>query len=180
MKNIKKRIALILSVATIITCFTLPVSATQKNSEASAITKGTVVFENLDKDPVQSITCLDSNGIACIVSIEPELISKAETNTSKINGTSAAVYTTWRVEAHTLVNYADFSCTVAYNKVTSVSDYHITTIGFTYSNVELSNTTSYGMLKYTANGYNGLLNITNWVQATVTGSNNNLSVSYYL
>jgi len=69
--------------------------------------------------------------------------------------------------------------TVTDNKCTSVYDKWIMVIGGTYDNAALSRGSSYGKLEFDVTTA-GIFQTTCWLKGTVTGSNNEIDVSFQM
>ena len=77
--------------------------------------------------------------------------------------------------------------TVSNNKVTSVYDEKhnfgstgewILTVGFTYSDASLTKTSTYGKRSFTATIYGDFASLSCWLKGTVTGTDNDITVTY--
>ena len=68
--------------------------------------------------------------------------------------------------------------TVSNNKVTSVYDEWILTVGFTYSDASLTKTSTYGKRSFTATIYGDFASLSCWLKGTVTGTDNDITVTY--
>ncbi|MDF0479890.1 DUF5626 family protein [Vagococcus sp. PNs007] len=86
----------------------------------------------------------------------------------------------WEVSYTGLIINCSFDMKVTNNKVTSVSNMWILTIGCTYSKEKLSKGDKYGKLSFNATDYMGIIMQTCWLKGTVTGKNNNINVSFQM
>ncbi|WP_295744738.1 DUF5626 family protein [uncultured Oscillibacter sp.] len=113
-----------------------------------------------------SLDIVDNNGNPATIGIEAVFagITRADTRT-------------FQVYYHGIFFDAEFYMDVTNNQVTDVRDYAITTIGATYDNVVLSKTSTYGRLAFDATTLD-LVTKTCWLKGTVTGSDNDISVTW--
>lgn len=86
----------------------------------------------------------------------------------------------WQVYYNGVTINASFYMTVTNNKVTSVYDYNILIIGGTYDNESLTKTTTYGKLSFKVTAYPGVMAASCWLKGTVTGSGNNINVTWQM
>ena len=63
-------------------------------------------------------------------------------------------------------------------KVTSEYDHKLLIIGGTPSDIRLSKTTTKGQLDFVTGWFGGWVGGNHWLKGTVTGSNNNINVSW--
>ncbi len=70
--------------------------------------------------------------------------------------------------------------TVTNNVVTSVYDEWILVIGGTFSDNALTMTSSYGKLQFNVSAYGGIFTGLCWLKGTVTGINNDITVSFQM
>lgn len=162
---IKSLFSTLLAMAIIIST-NIPVLAAAPNTEEiTGTTEGSVVFKYLDENSEQSYTGIDANGEEYTVAIEEvKSLTRAATRTWKI----------WYVSG--VVN-CHFYMDVSNNKCTSVYDRYIATFGCNYSGATLSRTSTYGKLLFDVSLQN-ILQGTCWLKGTVTGSYNEVSVSW--
>ncbi len=150
---------------------TIPVFAAETNNNVLLTdTSGTVNFSDLDANPNQSYTGIDKNGDEFTLSIE-----KVATN-----ALARAATTSWKVSYTGVVLNASFYMDVSGNKCTSVYDKWILVIGGTFDNASLSRSSSYGKLDFDVTGYGGVFQGSCWLKGTVTGSDNDINVSYQM
>jgi len=86
--------------------------------------------------------------------------------------------TIYKIYITTGVLNCHFYMKVTNNKVVSVYDEWILTVGGTYENASLIHTTTYGKLSFKYIMYDGLISSLCWLKATVTGSGNQITVTY--
>ena len=84
----------------------------------------------------------------------------------------------WKVWYTSGVITANFYMNVDNNKVTSVYDERVTYIGGTLSNIALTKTSTYGKLSFKVTVFPGIASSLCWLKGTITGSNNNITVSW--
>lgn len=149
-----------------------PIAPAAKKSGNNQIT-----FSNLGAMKVGDIVeyeVTDSNGDPAVISIERVALplSLNESNSR------AADPRAWKVSYTGAVINCYFYMTVSNNKVTSVYDSWILTIGYTYSDTSLVKTTTYGKLSFVATIYGGFASLSCWLKGTVTGSENDITVTY--
>lgn len=162
----KKFSSIILAV---ILCVSTQLSVFAATPETKAIMheKG-VTFCNvgeLDVGKSFSVEIVDCDGNPAQVGIELVSIS------------SRASVTTWRVWFVGVILNAEFYMDISNNKVISVRDYQITTIAATYENPILTHTTTYGRLSFDVTGFD-IISKTCWLKGTVTGSNDDIDVTW--
>lgn len=86
--------------------------------------------------------------------------------------------TEWKVWFTGVFINCEFYMTVNNNAVTSVYDDKIIIIGGTYDDASLTRTSSYGKLSFKFESWGPIVTGNCWLKGTVTGSNNDISVSY--
>jgi len=132
----------------------------------------TITFSNLDslaENESMEFDVVDSDGNPAKVGIERVSSS-----------TLRAASTEWKVWYTGVTINAHFYMTVSDNKVTSVYDEWIGTIGGTFSDDSLTNTSQYGKLSFTVDAYAGVASFKCWLKGTVTGSDNDIDISYQM
>lgn len=135
-----------------------------------------VMFSNLDKIAVNEVVkfeIIDANGEPATVGIE-----RVPLTSRSLSATSSS--TDWKVWYTGVSINAHFYMTVTNNIVTNVYDPWIMVIGGTYDNETLTKTSTYGKLTFKVLGYGGIFAATCWLKGTVTGSNNNITVSWQM
>lgn len=169
-KIFKKIMALILTVITVSTSTSMAVFAGE-NVEPQAVLKdsNTIRFSGLSElDLNESIEyeIVDKNGQPATVGIE------------RVSNLARASWQEWKVWYTSGVISAHFYMKVTDNKVTSVYDDWILVVGGTYDSDSLTKTSTYGKLSFKTTAYAGLFSIKCWLKGTVTGSNNDIDVSW--
>lgn len=137
-----------------------------------------VTFSQLDKVKVgESIEyeVTDSNGNPAVISIER--VDNQDAGKTVLRSATDDPRT-WKVSYSNAIINCHFYMTVSKNKVTSVYDEWILTVGYTYSDATLTKTSTYGKLGFTATIYGGFASLSCWLKGTVTGSENDITVSY--
>ena len=137
-----------------------------------------ITFSHLDKVEVgESIEyeVTDSNGEPAAISIE-RVDYQATENTLLKSATDAP--RTWKVSYTGATINCHFYMTVSNNKVTSVYDEWILTVGFTYSDASLTKTSTYGKRSFTATIYGDFASLSCWLKGTVTGTDKDITVTY--
>lgn len=167
--SLKKKLATLM--VAIIASSSFTVSAADNTAYAKCNDDGSVTFSNLDSlDINESIECemTDTNGNLVVVSIErlPNLIR------SSARG--------WKVSYNSGVINASFHMTVDNNKVSSVYDDRIITVGCLFSDDALTKTSTYGKLTFNVTDYFGILKGKCWLRGTVTGSDNDINVDWQM
>lgn len=84
----------------------------------------------------------------------------------------------WRVWYTGGTINAEFHMTVSNNRVTSVSDDMISTFGGSYSNEQLTKTSTYGKLSFQFTSIGSIISKSCWLKGTVTGSDNEITVDW--
>ncbi|HAQ41387.1 MAG TPA: Tat pathway signal sequence [Clostridiales bacterium] len=163
----KKRILGALMAAAILICSFVPAYAAETNNAALKTAVGTVNFKDLENNPNQSYTGIDKNGDEYTVTIE------------KVDSLNRASANSWKVSLTGVIINCYFYMTVTDNKCTSVYDKWIMVIGGTYDNATLSKASSYGKLEFDVTTA-GIFQTTCWLKGTVTGSDNEIDVSFQM
>jgi hypothetical protein len=170
-KFIKKISGILLAMAIVISS-TIPILAAEPSIESAVdVVKGEVVFRNLENISEQSFTSMDDNGNEYTVSIEAVESPMALARTAS---------RTWKISFTGVIINCSFYMVVSGNKCTSVYDRWIMTIGCTYSGASLTRSSTYGRLSFDATAIQGLAKTSCWLKGTVTGSNNDVKVSYQM
>lgn len=132
-----------------------------------------ITFTNISQlAPNESIqyTVVDENGMEATVGIEA-----VAPNARQANG--GLVHRVWYSSPAVK---AEFYMAVNGNKVTSVYDDSITTTGCTYSNDNLTMTSTYGKLSFSVSYAGGLFSDKCWLKGTVTGSDDAIDVDWQM
>ncbi len=143
------------------------------NSTADAVGYGSVTFSDLDSlAPGESMdqVVMASVGNSATISLE-RAADEAET----VDG-----ITVWKVSYTGGVINCHFYMTVSDNKVTSVYDRYITTFGGAYDDEVLTSTSAYGKLTFGYKSFFGLVSETCWLRGTVTGNNNEITITFQM
>lgn len=169
-KGLKRIVAMLLTVITVIGGTSLSAFAAEKNEPSAKIkNENTISFTGLSElDVNESIEYVvtDSNGDPATVGIE------------RVDSKTKASSTTWKVWYTGVTINAHFYMTVSNNKVTSVYDKWILVIGGTFNSESLTKTSKYGKLSFNVEAYAGILAGTCWLKGTVTGSGNDIDVTW--
>lgn len=164
MKTITKRFITLITIMAMIFSTTVVSyakdTATKLNSEPVEIT-----FQDLKIAPNQQYRGIDSNGNEYTIGIE------------LVCSTSKGATQTWRVYYNAILANAEFYMDVTDNKCTAVYDEAISTFGGTFDNSSLTRTSTYGKLTFDFIAVNGIAQGTLWLKGTVTGSNNEVTVT---
>ena len=129
--------------------------------------------KSMNVGDIKEYHTIDKNGNPVVVSIELiETVSHYRDNPQRASSR------TWKVSYSGVTIFCSFYMTVSNNKVTRVYDDWIFTIGGTYDNSSLTRTTTYGKLSFRAVSYLGIISAKCWLKGTVTGSNNDISLSW--
>lgn len=72
----------------------------------------------------------------------------------------------------------EFYMTVSNNKVTDVYGESISLTGVSYQDVSLTHTSTYGKLSFSTSSLGGLIKGNCWLKGTVTGTNNEVEVTW--
>ena len=97
---------------------------------------------------------------------------------ARVRGHSRAGGETWRVWYNGIIASVEFYMDVANNKVTSVYDDSISIFGGTYEDAALTKTSTYGKLTFTYKSIGGITASTCWLKGTVTGTNDEIDVTW--
>lgn len=87
---------------------------------------------------------------------------------------------TWQVWYKAVGVNVEFYMNVSNNRVTSVYDYSISLLGASYEDAQLTKTSTYGKLTFTAKTIGGLATSTCWLKGTVTGENDEIDVTWQM
>lgn len=175
----KSCVSKVISVFMVLALFVSLTSVTAFAAETNAAPQATlnadnsITFSNLDSVAVNEIVefqVTDAEGNPATVGIQ-------RVQTAAI---AAAAGTEWKVWYTGVTINAHFYMTVDNNRVTSVYDDWILIIGGTYDNSSLTSTSTYGKLSFRVEAYGGIMAATCWLKGTVTGSNNEVTVSYQM
>ncbi len=114
---------------------------------------------------------IDKNGEPATISIEKvaRAVNKVSSNSNE-----------WKVSYTGGVINSRFYMTVTNNRVTSVYDDWILIVGGSYDETSLVKTSTYGKLSFKVTAYGGVMSAKCWLKGTVTGSGNNITVSYQM
>ena len=165
-----------LAIFALVIVFVGNVFAAEQDVAPSAVVESanSIIFSNIDSlevgDSIE-INITDSAGNPAVVGVERV---NAEIGALKGTASSSEI----KVYFTGVIINCSFYMTVSNNKCTRVYDDWILTVGGTYSNSSLSRTTTYGKLSFIFTDYLGLISGTCWLKGTVTGSNNEVSVSW--
>ena len=175
-KTTTKRVAALLAVA-ILALSMMPTTAFAGEKDSAKCDENSVVFTDVatmgDGD-WQEIEVVDRNGNPGVIRIECVDVGSS-THTM---GARAAAIRTWEVSYTSLPISCYFHMDVSNNKVTSVYDSWVRIIGGTYDDLQLTNTNTYGKLTFRLDAYLGIMSATCWLKGTVTGSDNDITVSW--
>lgn len=132
-----------------------------------------VTFQNLDQlTDGESLVAIiaDTQGDEAQIGITPVFDMKSVWSNSQS-------YRVWYVSG--FIN-AEFYMTVTNNRVSTVYDRYIMTIGGTYSQAQLTRNTActYGQLDFVFTALGNIAKSDCWLRGTVTGANNEITVSY--
>lgn len=165
MENFRKLIA---SVLAVLLCASLsPVAfAMEDNIGVQVVSFSDLARLDVNESVEQSV--IDFNGNRAVVGVE-----KMSDNRSLYT-----VDSTWRVWFAGVTINAEFYMTVSENKVTSVFDDTISVIGGKYEDDELTMTSAYGKLDFKATSLAGIMSAKCWLKGTVTGSDNEIDVTW--
>ena len=133
-----------------------------------------VTFSNLEN--VKSGECVefnttDADGNPAVIGIELVSFPGRGFATQAASKTWKVYYTGGLINCY-------FYMAVSNNKVTSVYDDWILIIGGIYDNASLTRTSTYGKLTFRLEAYAGVMSSTCWLKGIVTGSDNNISVTW--
>ncbi len=177
-KFFKKGVASLVMLASVL-LVGLPVCA-QGTDVGENVAKATVVnevrFSNLNINQSQIYEGVDKDGNPYTVSIER--VTKNNSSSNLLASLSASSMTSWKVSFTGVIINCHFYMDVTNNKVTDVYDYKVVTIGCSYSDPTLTKKSTYGKLNFETSSLEGIVNGTCWLKGTVTGSDNDINVSY--
>lgn len=169
-KGLKRVVALLLTVITVMGGTSLSAFAAEKEEPSAKLkSDNTISFTGLSElDVNESIEyeITDSNGDPATVGIE------------RVASRTRASGKEWKIWYTGVTINAHFYMTVSNNKVTSVYDKWILVIGGTFNSESLTRTSTYGKLSFNVEAYAGVLAGTCWLKGTVTGSGNNVDVTW--
>ena len=112
-------------------------------------------------------------------------IHKADGSTAVVGIESVSQYArgggrTFRVWYRSVGVDVEFYMTVLNNRVTSVYDYSISLLAATFEDAELTKTSTYGKLTFTAKALGGLAASTCWLKGTVTGVDDEIETTWQM
>ncbi len=187
-KIFRKGITLVTVIALMITmvsevAFAAEYNVKDTSAEIFQNVSNSLTFSNLDNAKMHEVIekeVLDKDGNIAKVGIElvdtPEKIK----NLLEYENGSKIQSRTWKVYYTGLTINASFYMVVSNNKVVSVYDSWILVIGGTYDNDKLTKTSTYGKLSFKMIGLNGIFAGTCWLKGTVTGSDDEIDVSWQM
>lgn len=152
--------------------------AAEQPPQAISSVDGSVTFSNLDNMKIGDVLeydVIDRNGDPATISIE-----RVGLHGNNKEEAGKATSTAWKVSYTGVVINCRFYMTVSNNKVTSVYDDWILIIGGSYDNASLTKTSTYGKLSFKVTAYAGIMSAKCWLKGTVTGSGNDITVSYQM
>lgn len=157
-----------------------PPALANEGPRAALAGENTVVFTGVQTLAVGeglSLNVVDADGSLATISVEKAAPALAAPHAAGPLAASASER--FKVSYVSGVINCGFYMTVANNSVQDVSDDWITLVGGSYTSRSLSKTSSYGLLSFKAN----FLNIVKpecWLKGTVTGSNNQIQITYQM
>lgn len=169
--RVKRVLVTILAMALMVTASSFSTFAASSVPEAKLTGNNTITFSNLDSlavNETMEFDVVDSEGNPAKVGIQ------RLSNLTKASGTE------WKVWYTGITINAHFYMTVSNNKVTSVYDEWIMILGGTFSDDSLSKTSTYGKLTFTVDAYAGVASFKCWLKGTVTGSDNDINVTWQM
>lgn len=169
--SIKRVLATFLAMVLIMSASSFSALAASSAPEAKLTGNNTITFSNLDSlavNETMEFDVIDSKGNPAKVGIQ------------RMPGTARASSTEWKVWYTGVTINAHFYMTVSNNKVTSVYDEWIMILGGTFSDDSLSKTSTYGKLTFTVDAYAGVAAFKCWLKGTVTGSDNDINVTWQM
>ena len=126
-----------------------------------------ITFSNLDNvNGSVEFEVTDSQGNPATISIE------------RISSKARSSWTEWKVSFTGVVINCSFYMTVTDNKVTSTRDPWIMTVGGSYDNDSLTKSSTYAKLSFKFTSYLDLISGSCWLKGTVTGKDNDITISY--
>lgn len=178
-KYFTKALSLMLTLALVLSMGAVNAFAAEKeDSYAEIISENALCFANIDSMSVGEkieVSVVDRNGDPAVVGIE----KIAPPNDHKILPGKASS-STYKVYYTGVVINCRFYMTVSNNQVTSVYDDWILIIGGSYDDDSLTRTSTYGKLSFKVTAYAGIMSAKCWLKGTVTGSGNDITVSYQM
>lgn len=167
MKRVIKWIGILISAVLLISNLTASVFADTSSATVSINSDGSITFSHLDSlhNDVISYALIDGNGENVVVSLR-------KVNTARSLQSSS----TWEVSYSGMTLDCSFYMTVNNNSVTSVYNKKINIKIGSYSNDQLSKTSEEGRLDFTYTFT--MFSSACWLKGTVTGSDNDITVSY--
>lgn len=171
MKKLAKMFTSFVAAALIIVSSSIPAFAAEQVPAARMNGNNTVTFSNLDSIAVNEtveLDIVDSNGQPATIGLQ-RLPNSARSTTQG-----------WKVWYTGISINAHFYMDITNNKVTSVYDDWILVIGGTFSGDSLTKTSTTGKLTFNVDAYAGILGAKCWLKGTVTGSNNDVNVSWQM
>lgn len=160
-----------LSILLLLSVCYVPTYANERDVNAQLVEENKVIFSNLDALDVNEsveLNITDDKGNPAIIGIQ------------SIGGNVRADSQTWKVYFNSGVINTHFFMTVSNNRVTSVYDPWILVVGGTFSDDSLIKTSTYGKLSFNTNFFNGVLGAKCWLKGTVTGKNNDITVTWQM
>ena len=183
-KKIAKRIISVILMIAMIFSFgvTSALAADADRTEPTAKLEGInqITFSHLEEVGVgESVEyeVTDSHGNPAVISIERVAVADQDTDNMLFKGATEDPRA-WKVSYTGVFVNCHFYMTVSNNKVTSVYDEWILTVGYTYSGASLTKESTYGKLAFTATIYGGVASVSCWLKGTVTGADNDITVTY--
>ena len=177
--KLKKTAALVLSIVLVLSFWTTAALAAETTFDAPMVamtTDNELSFSNLDSLKVGEcieFDIIDSEGNPATIGVERVDLSADGISTRATENSWKVYFTGVTINSH-------FYMTVSNNKVTSVYDEWIMIIGGTYDNASLTKTSTYGKLSFKVEAYAGIMAASCWLKGTVTGNNNNISVTWQM
>lgn len=144
---------------------------------ARVVDKTELCFSNLESmraGDYMKVNVIDQQGNPAVIGIEK--VASNTGNMSKVNASSS----TYKVYYTGVVINCRFYMTVSNNSVSNVYDDWIMIVGGTYDDDSLVRTSTYGKLTFEVNAYGGIMSAKCWLKGTVTGSGNEISVTYQM
>lgn len=169
--KIKKFIATTLALAFALIGTSVSAFAAEPTPVARIAGNNTVVFSNIETMQVNETVefeVTDAQGQPATIGLQ------------RMPSTARADGTEWKVWYTGVTINAHFYMTVSNNKVTSVYDEWIMTLGGTFSNENLTKTSTTGKLSFTVDAYAGVASFKCWLKGTVTGSNNDININWQM
>ena len=174
-----KTISLVLSLILVFSFGATTAFAAEATGKAPSVTmtaNNELTFSNLENvkhgERVEFII-IDSDGNPATVGVE-------RVSPPCAGDTTRATSNSWKVYYTGITINCRFYMTVTNNKVTSVYDDWILIVGGTYDNASLTKTSTYGKLSFKVEAYAGIMAGSCWLKGTVTGSNNDITVTWQM